>query len=107
MNPPTAAELRAALSALRDDAGKWDECAGTLNAAQSVADGSQIDGRHFSFIGDACGVTTAYENLRAKVATLLADGGKKTSGVADALREVATTYAEEEERGVHRMKEVW
>jgi len=107
MNPPTAGQLKAALDALRNDAEKWDECAGTIRGAEGAAGGFQIDAFSFSFLGDSLGVTEAYEELRAKMAELLKSGGEVTSGVAEALREVANTYEAEEERGVHRMKQVW
>lgn len=104
---PTPDQYQAALSALRDDAARWEQCAGDLGAAKATADGLGLEALHFTYIADKLGVTAIYQEFQSKMSRLLGEGEAMSTGVAAALRESARTYQQEEEAGVHRMNNVW
>lgn len=104
---PTQDEYRVALEALRNDAGKWEDCSGDLATAKSTADGLDLEALHFSYIADKCGVTALYKEFQDKMVRLLGEGETACHDVSEQLKAAAQTYQNEEEAGVHRMNNIW
>lgn len=104
---PTPEQYQVALSALRDDAQKWEDCGNDLGAAKGTASGLTLEALHFSYIGDKLGLTGLYKQFQDKMVGLLGEGETTSAKVAAALRASAQTYQQEEEAGVHRMNNIW
>jgi hypothetical protein len=95
-------DLTVALEALESDAARWDDAAVRLRAASATAAGLVLDAGAFSFAGHAA--ADAYEALRIRTETLLAQGAEELDSIAAALRTSAATYAAEEAAGAHRLE---
>ncbi|HEY0452787.1 hypothetical protein [Actinophytocola sp.] len=104
---PTPDQYQVALTALRDDADKWDQCGNDLATAKGSAESLDLEALHFSYVGDKLGVTALYQQFQARMVALLSEGNAMSTRVATALRNSAQTYQQEEEAGVHRMNNVW
>lgn len=105
--PPTPQQLEVALNALTDDAGIWNNVSKDLGAAKQAASDLDLTALHFSYIGDKLGMTELYRKIQEKMVRLLGEGEQHDAEVASALIAVRTTYEQEEQEGVHRMKGVW
>ncbi|MHA6628823.1 hypothetical protein ACU61A_25565 [Pseudonocardia sichuanensis] len=105
MTTPTPDEIRVALKALRADAEDWALAAEQLRAAARTADRQKLDPAAFTFAGRAA--AAEYEELRARMAGLLAQGADNLDGIATALRASAAAYAADEAAGVHRMQNIY
>lgn len=104
---PTPDEYRVALEALRNDAAKWEDCAGDLGSAKSTADGLDLEALHFSYVADKLGVTALYKEFQDKMVRLLGEGETASKSVSTQLLAAAQTYQNEEEAGIHRMNNIW
>jgi hypothetical protein len=104
MDRPTPQQIAVALDALESDAARWSSAAGELRAAAAAAAGQALDPAAFSFAGEA--VATAYEALRTRTATLLAQGADNFEAIAGALRASAAAYAADEASGAHRLHNI-
>ena len=71
---PTQDQYQVALTALRDDADKWEQCGGELAAAKSTAEGLDLEALHFSYIADKLGMTGLYQEFQTKMVRLLGEG---------------------------------
>ena len=105
-NRPGAEQIQVALSALRDDAGRWDRMAETLRGAAGDAAGLGPDPSAFSFAGQEA--AQAHEGLRVLPVPLgPGPGAANSADVAAALRTSADVYAAEETAGVHRLHGIY
>jgi hypothetical protein len=95
-------DLVVALEALESDAARWNDAATRLRTAAAAAAGLVLDAGAFSFAGQAA--ADAYEALRIRTETLLAQGADELDAIAAALRTSAATYAAEEAAGAHRLE---
>jgi hypothetical protein len=94
-------DLTVALEALESDAARWADAAVRLRAASAAAAALVLDAGAFSFAGREA--ADAYEALRLRTTTLLAQGADELDSIAAALRTSAATYAAEEAAGAHRL----
>jgi Skp family chaperone for outer membrane proteins len=92
-----------AAGALESDAVRWTGMAADLRAAAATAAGQVLSTSAFSFAGRE--VAAAYDALRARVATLLAEGAENLDAVAAALRAGAAAYTAEEAAAAARLRE--
>ena len=105
MTTPTPHEIRVALGALEADAEDWARAAEQLRAAAATADRQKLDPAAFTFAGQAA--AAAYEDLRARMAGLIAQGATNLDAIATALRASAAAYAADEAAGVHRLQNIY
>lgn len=95
-------DVAVAADALESDAVRWTGMAADLRAAAAAAAGQVLATSAFSFAGHE--VAAAYEALRARTATLLAEGADNLDAVAAALRAGAAAYAAEEATAAARLR---
>lgn len=94
-----------AMDALQQDAVRWDETADGLQAAGSIVRSLAVPAAAFSFAGGD--VQAVYEELRARVETLLSEGETETAGAAVALRAVRRTYEGADQAAKDRIAGLW
>ena len=99
--PGGGPDVAVALRALEADARRWAEAAATLRGAAGAVGARELPPGAFSFAGGE--VAEVYEQLRARMAGLLAEGAENFDAVAAALRRSASAYAEDEASGAHRI----
>jgi hypothetical protein len=104
---PTDAQVTAAISALRTDAGMWHGMADELREAARVAGRLDLAALHFSYLGDKAGLTDAYREIQDKLIGLLGEGATNFDSMGKALRTAADGYDEDERNAVHRMRGIY
>jgi hypothetical protein len=104
---PSQGQIDVAIQSLRDDAQKWRAAAGELEIAAQVAGEMDLQAFHFSYIGDAIGVTEAYGKLQDKLIDLMNGGAANFRSVAEALTLAADGYQEDDRNAEHRIRNVW
>jgi hypothetical protein len=105
LTTPTPHEIRVALGALEADAEEWARAAEQLRAAAATAHRQALDPVAFTFAGRAA--AGAYEDLRVRMAGLIAQGAVNVGAIATALRASAAAYAADEAAGVHRLQNIY
>jgi hypothetical protein len=99
--------LRAAIEALRHDAGMWQEVATATGAARTAADGLALGESALSWASRPTGLLDTYEEIRAKAAGLLGEATSGYAALGAALTEVAAAYEAGDEAASARLHGVW
>jgi hypothetical protein len=107
MPPPTEAQIKAGLEAMRADAAMWSQMSDELRTAAGIAATLQLSMLHFSYLGDKAGLTTTYQEIQALMVRLLGEGATAFEGLAGSLRTAAEGYEEDERRAVHRTQNIY
>jgi hypothetical protein len=105
--PPTDAQIRAALDAMRVDAAMWTQMSDELRTAAGIAATLQLSALHFSYLADKAGLTSTYQQIQAAMVRLMGEGAGALEGLAGALRTAADGYEEDERRAVHRTRDIY
>jgi hypothetical protein len=105
--PPNDQQVKAAIEALRKDAGTWDAGSDELRAAAGVAARLELSALHFSYLADKLGLTEVYQQLQQRLCQLLNEGGDNFTALAGALRAAADGYEQDEINTVHRMTGIY
>lgn len=103
VSAPGRPDVAVALDALESDAARWADVAAELRGAAVAAAGQVVPPSAFSFAGAE--VAAAYEALRSRTATLLAQGADDVAAMAAALRAGAAAYAAAEAATAQRIAE--
>lgn len=99
---PGEPDVTVSRDALEADARRWTDAAADLRAAAAAAQRQVLATSAFSFAGRE--VATAYDALRRRTATLLAEGADNLDAVAAALRAGAEAYAADEAAAADRLR---
>jgi hypothetical protein len=99
--------LQAALDALTSDAKSWDEVSGVLTSSSTTAGGLTVSTYSWPQVISEIPLAATYEKLRAKVETLLSDGGTETGDLAETLRKVRTAYEDTDHTARDRLHGTW
>lgn len=99
--------LQSSLDALESDAVRWDTTSHTLADAGTAAQGLALGTSQLSWAADETGLTATYEQIRAKVAGLLTEGGEQTGAIATRLRQVKRDYEGTDEAARARLAGSW
>jgi len=105
--PPTDAQIRAGLEAMRADAAMWSRMSDELRTAAGIAATLQLSALHFSYLADKAGLTTTYQEIQALMVRLLGEGATAFEGLASSLRTAADGYEEDERRAAHRTQNIY
>jgi hypothetical protein len=105
--PPNEQQVKAAIQALRTDAGTWDDASDDLRAAAQVAARLELSALHFSYLADKLGLTEVYQQLQERLVLLLGEGSQNLTALAGALRAAADGYEQDETNTVHRMTGIY
>lgn len=107
MSEPTAEQLEAAIEAISSEAGLWRDMSTQVATMASVADGLTLNAFHFSGLGHLAGMEDVYRDLQQRIAMLLRQGATNMGNTADALKQAADGYQQDEDDAVHRMKNIY
>jgi hypothetical protein len=99
--------LKAAIKALRDDAGVWSNVATTTSNAASAVNGLTLTEGEMSWASRPTGLLATYEEIRTKVHTLLGEATTNFNNLSSTLNRVATAYENSDQAAVNRMHGVW
>jgi hypothetical protein len=99
--------VKAAIDALHDDAGRWDQIAGIVTSAGTAAELLDLTETTMSFAAARTGLLDTYNQLTARVAQLLQDAGETHRDLAVTLDQVAAAYEANDQRAAARFKGVW
>ncbi len=99
--------LKAAIEALRDDAGVWRGVAATTSSATNAVDGLTLSEGELSWASRPTGLLDTYEEIRSKVARLLAEATSNFEALSSTLDQVATAYETSDQAALSRMKGTW
>ncbi len=105
--PPNDQQVRAAIDALRTDAGTWDAASDELREAARVGARLDLSALHFSYLGDKLGLTQVYQQLQDRLCRLLTQGADNLTALSTALRSAADGYEQDERNAVHRMTGIY
>lgn len=104
MAPPTSDQITVATSALRTEAGTWDELSTEIGKIPGMAEGlrlTRIEAGLFQVIFDA------YDKVVDQVVARTNEGKTEMTAIATTLRSVADTYDSEETAGEHRLRNLY
>ena len=104
MNPPTAQEVKVATDVVRVEAKVWDQQSGQLAAA---ADKAQELNLTYLQAGIVAPVMSPYHGVVEQVTGRCREGQQRTAEVAATLRQVATTYDDEDARQEHAFRKLY
>ena len=107
MPPPSEQQIKAAIEALRKDAGTWDAASDELRQAARVAARLELSALHFSYLADQLGLTEVYQQLQDRLHQLLNEGADNLTALSGALRAAADGYEQDEINTVHRMTGIY
>ena len=99
--------LTAAIKALRDDAGIWQDVASTTSGAARAADGLTLGEGELSWASRPTGLLDTYEEIRSKAARLLREATTNYNSLSSTLNRVATAYETSDQAAMSRMKGIW
>ncbi|MCR6488603.1 hypothetical protein M8542_37820 [Amycolatopsis sp. OK19-0408] len=89
-------DIEVALEALRSDAGTWDLAADNLNQARGIVAPLELGPREVMSYAAARGFDRRYNDMRAKLDSLLAQGAENFRGIAGSLLNGAAIYEQAE-----------
>lgn len=104
MAPPTSDQITVATTALRTEAGTWDELSieiGKIPAKAEELRLTRIEAGLFQVIFDA------YDDVVDQVIARTNEGKKQMTEIGSTLRSVADTYDSEEAAGEHRLRNLY
>ncbi|UOX86427.1 hypothetical protein MUY14_32400 [Amycolatopsis sp. FBCC-B4732] len=89
-------DVEVALEALRSDANTWDLAADNLNQARGIVAPLELTPKDVMSYAAARGFDRRYNDMRAKLDRLLAQGSANFRGIAGSLLEGAEIYEQAE-----------
>lgn len=89
-NPET---VRVAVEKLRQDSATWAKTATGAQGLAGVARGLTLTGTELSFAADSTGLTTTYQQLQQRIATLCDQAVGTLNGIAGNLTKAADGFA--------------
>ena len=104
MAPPTSDQITVATTALRTEAGTWDELSTEIGKIPTKAEElrlTRIEAGLFQVIFDA------YDDVVDQVIARTNEGKKQMTDIGSTLRSVADTYDSEEAAGEHRLRNLY
>lgn len=96
-------DMEVALEALRSDAGTWDLAADNLNQARGIIAPLELTAKDVMSYAAARGFDRRYNDMRAKLDRLLAEGAENFRGIAGSLLNGATIYERAEAEHASRL----
>ena len=99
--------VKAAIEALRHDAGVWDRVAQVTNVASAEAQGLTLTEADLSWAGNYTALLGTYADIQRKTATLLTEATTVYTGLSAALDKVADAYELSDRRAATQLKGVW
>jgi hypothetical protein len=99
--------LQAALEALHQDAGMWDEVSRVTNEAGQAAAGLTLTEDELSWASVNTPLLGTYQGLQDKIVRLLGEATTVYTGLSTALDKVAAAYEASDERAARDLKGVW
>ena len=89
-------DVEVALEALRSDAATWDQAADNLNQARGIVAPLELTPAEVMSYASVRGFDRRYNDMRAKLDRLLAQGAENFRGIAGSLLTGATIYEQAE-----------
>jgi hypothetical protein len=99
--------IEVALGAMDADAVLWDGVSSVLETASNAASGLVLTERNLSRTATSTGFLAKYEEARARIERLLAEGATETTGIATTLRQVRDVYIVSDEDAQAAYDNVW
>lgn len=99
--------LKAAVKALRDDAGIWQDVATTTATAARSVDGLTLSEGELSWASNPTGLLVTYEEIRLKAARLLGEATTNFNELSATLEQVAADYETSDEKASANLKGTW
>ncbi|WP_290056068.1 hypothetical protein [Amycolatopsis solani] len=96
-------DVEVALEALRSDAATWDQAADNLNQARGIVAPLELTPKDVMSYAAARGFNRRYNDMRAKLDHLLAQGSENFRGIAGSLLTGATIYEQAEADHANRL----
>ena len=104
MPPTTKEQVRVAVAALNADAAMWEQAAADLRAAAASGDRLDLGRLQLTYMGEKVGLVERYQQIQARLVSLLYQGATNFDNVAATLRDAAEDYAREDAAGAHAIE---
>jgi len=99
--------VTAAISALRHDAGVWDQVSTVTRQAGQEAAGLTLGESQLSWASVSTGLLSTYAEIQNKVVMLLGEADQVYRDLSIALDKVAAAYELSDENAATQLKGVW
>ena len=99
--------VAAAISALRHDAGVWDEVAAETGRAGQEAGALALGESQLSWASMQTGLLSTYAEAQEKVVVLLGEATRVYTDLSTALDQVASAYELSDDNAARKFKGVW
>lgn len=96
-----------ALEALTKDSGRWQETSTVLGTASSSCAALTLTDTQLSWASQDTGLQATYDELRAKVETLLREGSDETGKISRTLAHVRQVYESSDTQAIAQLHGVW